>query len=86
MIAAAPPFEEFGMSLVRRICKRLAELLVSPWAPDILGRAVSRCFDEHRFFFPNGRENAFDFDAVFPAIAKVVKIFERFCAGVLNGR
>ena len=86
MIAAAPPFEDLGMSIMRRVCKRLAELLLSLWTTDVLRRAVSCCFDEHRTFRADCREDALDFDAVFPAVAKVIKIFERFCTGVLNGR
>jgi hypothetical protein len=84
VIAATPPFGEFGMSLVRRIGKRLAELPIPPWAADVLGRAVSCGFKEHRALRADCREGALDLDAVRPAVAKVVKVFERFGAGILD--
>gem|GEM_PF-5244837 len=74
------------MPLMRRICKRLAELLISPWATNVFRRAMPGGFEEHRSFFPNGREDAFDFDTVFPAVAKVIKILKRFHTGILNCR
>jgi len=74
------------MSLLYRIRKCVAELLITPWTTDILGREVSSCFEEHRAFRADRREDAFDSDAVFPTVAKVVKVFERFPTGVLDCR
>jgi hypothetical protein len=63
----------------------LEELAVSPGPADIFRWAASDCFDEAGVGDAgDGIGDALDSNRVFPAVAKVVEVFERFGADILQ--
>jgi hypothetical protein len=86
VIFSAPPFNEFGVPLVGRIGESLAELLITPWTTDVLERAAPGCLEQYWLGKSDYGEGALDLDAVRPPVAEVVKVLQRFCAGVFDCR
>ena len=82
---AADPLQPLGVLLAVWISDRIEELAVSPGPADIFRWAASDCFDEAGVGDAgDGIGDALDSNRVFPAVAKVVEVFERFGADILQ--
>src|SRR3977135_215329 len=82
---ASDPFVEFGVAFVFGVVDGFQELGVAPGAANVLERAAAAGLEQT--WVDNARlrvEQAFDFDRVFPVVAKVVEVFQRLCADVLD--
>ena len=73
------------MALVAGVLYGFEEVSVAPWAADVLGRASSLGVKQYGI---GGTRSAIDdaqeLDRVLPAVAEVVEVVERLCAGILD--
>ena len=82
---SAPTFGEFGVTAVHGISESCEECHVAPWPADVFGRATPGCLEEKRLIEAGHvGEDPLDFDAVHPAVAKIIEVFDRLAADVIE--